>query len=292
MNKPTLHIEQGRNSKVLAQGLIFPMALIAAMCTSGVAMAKQGADDPAGHQSHSADDTTTQPPTTTVTDDKGGTNPTPTATDDKGGTNKTPTATDDKGGANNTPTPTDDKGGANPTPTATDDKGGQNHDGSDDQGVNSGRSVKKLRLGLVAGDISTNPALVKLEYKVKKGLAEFKAGLKLALPSTATGIVDQTTAEDAVITATLSNGGVAYAECTFGFDRVKPKTAQFAIALKEVSRKGTVSVRQNKGSCDIDLATDGVQAGMPLVTQGDLAVIEFQPADPGAAPIELGRGNF
>lgn len=280
MNKFGQHIAKDRASKLLAQGLVLPMALIAAMMgVTGVAQAKHGADDPVPHQRGGADDSATQQ----AADDKGATQAT--ATDDKGGLTGNESsddpAGDDKGGPSGDG-PSDDPAG--------DDKGGQG-----DGGSGSGddiRSTKKLRLGMVAGDVSADPALGKLEYRINKGLAQFKAGLKLNLPSTATGIVDRATAEDAVITATLSNAGVAYAECTFGFDRVKRNAAQYAIALKEVSRKGGISVRQNKGVCDTDLSRDGVQAGMPRVKAGDLAVFEFQPAEAGATPVVLTQGNF
>jgi len=198
--------------------------------------------------------------------------------DDKGGKTTTQPSDDPAG---------DDKGGMNSAKSSDDPAG-------DDKGGGNGNKGGKQRLRVVIGDDSTDPVAAKLEYKVKKGLAQFKASLKLALPSAETGIVDQATAEDAVITVTFLNGTAPYAQCEFGFDRITPEavSAKYAIAVKQVNRKGTISTRQNKGSCDVDLATDGVQVGVPPVQSGDEAVIEFQPADLGALPVELGRGTF
>ena len=224
----------------IGRSILWPVALLAALSSSGTALAKHGADDPAG-------------------DDRNQTQPEP---------------GDDKGGAN-TGLP-DPGAGAAGTPVA---------------------ALAKGRFKLDIGDDATDPVSSRFVYQADKNGARFKGSLKLSLPSTDTGIVDRATAEDALITATLFSGGQPYAVCEFTLDRIKPgaggPSAQFAFTVK--TSKAGRSVRQPKGSCDTDLATVGVQPGIPALSSQDEVVVEFH-FDPapatGPGVFELGRGQF
>lgn len=224
------------------RNVLWPLVLAAALSHSGLALAKHGADDPAG--------------------------------DDRGQTETQPG--DDKGGANaGLPVAGQATGTVN-APLAAPSKG---------------------RFKLDIGDDATDPVSSRFVYQADKNGVRFKGSLKLSLPSADTGIVDRLTADDALITATLSSSGQPYAECVFILDRVKPgeggPSAQFAFAVK--TSKGGRSVRQPKGSCDTDLAVAGIQPGIPAISSKDEVVVEFHfdsPSASGPDVFELGRGRF
>lgn len=234
------------HKKTFGLTFLFPMLVIANLGIQGVALAKNGQDDPPG-------------------DDHG-----------TSASGKDDTGYDDNGGQSSGK---DDSAG-------DDSQGEHKHNG-------------KSRIKLVLSDDTETTIGTRFQYKTSKRAVEFKAGLKIKLPSDVTDIVDRDSAENAVLTATLSNANGIYAECEFGFDRIKRgltgKYAEYAIAIKGKVRNNGVLVRQNKGTCDIDLNTVGIQPGIPNVTSGDVAVVEFH-IDPvpetGSETIELGRGQF
>jgi hypothetical protein len=86
----------------------------------------------------------------------------------------------------------------------------------------------------------------------------------------------------------LSRGGVKYAECflvpVFHEDNNnEPNTKTFLVNIvKVVFNSGTI-FKQLAGQCDVDLATDGIQAGVPSVQTGDVAtavsVVSSVPTD-------------
>jgi hypothetical protein len=125
----------------------------------------------------------------------------------------------------------------------------------------------------------------------------FRTQAKVELPSAALGIVDAATAQAADVRVILTRTGTDYAECTLDFDviaqeiemehgqTVLASEAEFAIDIRNQLKKGQLVVRVGKGTCDVDLATPGVQAGVPVVQSGDTATVTLvDPSEASLAP--------
>jgi hypothetical protein len=122
----------------------------------------------------------------------------------------------------------------------------------------------------------------------------FSAEVEIPIPSAGLGITDPTTADVRLI---LSRGGVAYAECFLvlddeamdqeGDDDTPGATAEFQVKVMSTPR----GEREIRGQCDIDLATAGVQAGVPDVQAGDVATARV--VDPSTStPVDFLEGTF
>jgi len=123
----------------------------------------------------------------------------------------------------------------------------------------------------------------------------FRTQAKIDLPSAALGIVDAASAQTADVRVILSRTGTDYAECTLDFDEIEQEIemedggtvivseAEFAVDVRNQFKKGNVIVRSSKGTCDIDLATPGTQAGVPVVQAGDTATVTL--VDPSEATL-------
>lgn len=163
-----------------------------------------------------------------------------------------------------------------------DDRGrraGEPRNGADDRGTTIGR--------LVDDNPKTSGAL--LDYRAKKGNREFKTGLKISLPDDKTGIT-RANARKALITASISNGGVVYAECQLAFDHFLPgNRAEYKVDVREIVKKGRTLLRQNRGSCDTNLTLSGVQIGVPSVKTGDEIVLEIEK---DSVFVEISRGKL
>ena len=151
---------------------------------------------------------------------------------------------------------------------------------------------EKTRLRLRIGDDRVDEVSAKFEYRIKKGLARVKGTLKLWIPNTTTGVTADNAA-DALATATFSRGGAAYAECEFGYDRIiDGRIAEYVFAARQTGKTSSPRLRLQKGSCDVDLQADGLQAGIPGAQQGDLIEVEFHDESGGGGHIPLGEGNL
>ena len=179
--------------------------------------------------------------------------------------------------------------GADDPADSTDDRGrriGPPREGTDDRG----RRATRL------ADDNPGTTGAKVDYRVKSGLREFKAGLKIHLPDAATGL-KRSNARTAVIAATLAADGAVYAECQLVFDHFLPgDRAEYKLAVSERSRDGRTTLRQNRGGCDIDLTQAGMQAGVPSARSGDAMELSYEPEDQTTGQpsktVELGRGTF
>ena len=61
------------------------------------------------------------------------------------------------------------------------------------------------------------------------------------------------------------------ATCGLDIDN-SPNEAYFEYQLDVRVKKGRT--RESKGSCDVDAATEGIQAGVPVLKNGDLVAIQ------------------
>jgi hypothetical protein len=85
--------------------------------------------------------------------------------------------------------------------------------------------------------------------------------------------LDGTTAPAADVRAVFSRDGAPYAECAMVFDGLQPEDDDDpdleALYKVDVEWRADRGLRERKGTCDVDLATDGVQTGVPAVQAGD-----------------------
>ena len=125
----------------------------------------------------------------------------------------------------------------------------------------------------------------------------FRTQAKVELPSAALGIVDAATAQAADVRVILTRNNVDYAECALDFDVIDQEVeiedgqtvivneAEFAVDIRNQLKKGHLVVRGGKGTCDVDLTTPGVQAGVPVVQSGDTATVTLvDPSEAALAP--------
>lgn len=139
---------------------------------------------------------------------------------------------------------------------------------------------------------------------------EFKAKVKVPVdPSSALGIIDQTTAENADIRLTLIRGDIAYAECALKFEEIEIEAesalngdddddddddgeveieAEYKVVVRSRLRKGVSVLQELKGTCDTNLGTLGIQAGVPDVQDGDMARVRIV----GTTDIDFLEGTF
>lgn len=202
-------------------------------------------------------------------------------------------------GAGDPPGIAEDTGGANAAKPSDDPPG-------DDKGTSGGNSSpaegERGRLGARLNQTSSIFVGTNFSYQLTAQLKQLKGVLKIKLPDKSTGIAGRASAEDALITGTLSRKGKKngktveqnYAECTFSFARIEGGKAIYTFLVK-VNPKNPNSVRQQKGSCDIRLGMPGIQPGVPNVLPSDIVLVKFHfdsPPPGGADTITLGRGHF
>jgi hypothetical protein len=149
----------------------------------------------------------------------------------------------------------------------------------------------------------------------------FKVTVEIPLPTPELGLTTPEQASSADVRVILSRGHSPYAECFLRLDGVVDDSgnqslhssgdddsghdigddngtdstarAQYKLDLELLQAKGVKRLRQKKGTCDIDLTTEGRQSGMPNIQPGDvaLATIVTNPADP-ATDIDFLEGTF
>ena len=110
--------------------------------------------------------------------------------------------------------------------------------------------------------------------------------VEIPIPSAGLGITDPAAADIRVV---FSRGGGDYAECFMVLDEDEGDKAKFELRIVQLSQNGTTIIKKAVGQCDIDLATAGVQPGVPGVLDGDLATVSSVVA---ATPIDFLQGTF
>ena len=134
--------------------------------------------------------------------------------------------------------------------------------------------------------------------EIRKGVIKvdkFKGTVKIPIPASALGIVDEASAENADIRLILSRNGTDFAECLLEFDEIDEDDdddelqAQFKVHVR--IHKGTTQAK--KGVCDIDLETSDIQSGVPDSQSGDVATATFV-IDPNTrgADVDFLQGTF
>ena len=195
--------------------------------------------------------------------------------------------------SSSSPTPS-----ATSTPNSQDDNRDRNHNGEDRSNSNrrdgerrgedrrgGGREREiefEKRFKKVTDVVTT--AKGKIEYKLKLKKNETRGSLKISVkvpvPSTVPAVADQDAAGTLALKGVFSrldSNSVqsSFAQCDFAFDRIVENEegaifAEYKVVLE--NKKGTVVVK--KGSCDLDLVTDGVQSGIPELKRGDKVVVQ------------------
>jgi hypothetical protein len=112
---------------------------------------------------------------------------------------------------------------------------------------------------------------------------ELKAKVKIYLPALGVGVTDLGTARSADVGVVFTRGAVDYAECFLKFDKIKKERedgatvdeAEYKLDLRaKAKKKGTLRIKQKKGVCDVDLATPGIQPGLPEMLDGDVVTAQ------------------
>jgi hypothetical protein len=91
------------------------------------------------------------------------------------------------------------------------------------------------------------------------------------------GIIDQATAETAVVEIRLQQGAVHYATCVFDFDSFGDGTAEYKLDVRYHSQPGGLPrYREHAGTCDVATTTPGVTIkAVPIVAEGDTGTVFF-----------------
>lgn len=98
----------------------------------------------------------------------------------------------------------------------------------------------------------------------------FRVNVEIPIPSQGLGLLTPDDARAADLRLSLSReGGTPYAECFLQLDDPQ-EVADQAEYQVDLRRLGSF-LRQKKGTCDTDLESDGIQAGIPEVQEGDVA---------------------
>jgi len=151
-------------------------------------------------------------------------------------------------------------------------------------------SKTKLKSYLISGVEPLAQGEIKLEQKTSK--TEFSAEVKIPVPSSILAVTDSTVANSATMFLVLRNNlGVDYAECHLDLSNIKTATkrgvssviAEYEVKISD--RNGFLQA--SLGVCDIDLATVGIQSGIPLIQYGDSAEVTI---DTNGSLV--GLGNF
>ncbi len=170
--------------------------------------------------------------------------------------------------------------------------------------ANGGSPVSKLKVHVKAElepfDTSPEPdaeGTMRHVKEVRKGVIKvdkFKGTVKIPIPASALGIVDEASAENADIRLILSHAGTDFAECRLVFDEIEGEDddddddelqAKFKVHVR--IKKGTPQAK--KGVCDIDLLTPDIQSGVPDARVDDVATVTLVT---GGTPTDFLEGTF
>jgi hypothetical protein len=125
----------------------------------------------------------------------------------------------------------------------------------------------------------------KYKLQVHKGTPKterFEAKVRIPFPSTALGITDEATAQDADIQLLLSSSLTPtsyYAACALDLTEIETELedgatktyAVYKVDVRKEVRNGKTRNRQIHGICDTDAVTAGIQAGTPVPNADDIA---------------------
>jgi hypothetical protein len=121
----------------------------------------------------------------------------------------------------------------------------------------------------------------KMTWK-RNGVAErHDLKVKVEIPLGTAGLADPTAAEAADVRVVFSNADGAYAECALAFtgvegedeDELEAAVAEYKTIVFLRPRRGVPRLHEVHGACDVNLAEDGVQPGMPDVNADDTASV-------------------
>lgn len=151
----------------------------------------------------------------------------------------------------------------------------ENHGGgSDDHGGSFNPAGAQPFRAVLAGTVEPL-ARGEAKLKTKRRGDRFEAEVKIPVPSAALAIPDKAAALDATLTLSLSRAGVAYAECDLDPKSFKRKGSRRLAEYKvEVADRGGL-IQAHQGICDVDLATPGMQSGVPATQTGDAAAVRI-----------------
>jgi hypothetical protein len=95
---------------------------------------------------------------------------------------------------------------------------------------------------------------------------------QITIPSASPGLAATAPPDIRIV---LSRGGQDYAECflvqTKSSGGANPQI--FQVAIVKATARAFSTIKQLAGQCDIDLSTDGIQAGIPAVEPDDVATV-------------------
>ena len=141
--------------------------------------------------------------------------------------------------------------------------------------------------GEVERDVETEGAVIKKD--------ELQAKIEIYLPALGVGVTNLATAKFADVRFVLSRGAADYAKCSLVFNGIRKELddgltrneAEHKLDMRAKSKKATLRMKRKKGVCDIDLATSGVQPGLPEMFDGDIATVRVNGLDMTQATVEL-----
>lgn len=180
---------------------------------------------------------------------------------------------------------------ATPSPKHRDDDRDDDSNQRDDnrgKGRSDGKSspddtgTREVKARLSAAPNVSTQARGRVEYKSegnsRKLERRFRAWVSLPLPSSIPAAADINASAALSLGLTLSRAGTAYAHCQLAFDAPEAQENDDSPAARAQYRLD-VRVRGNKlpssrGSCDLDLTTEGVQSGVPSIQKGDSVAID------------------
>lgn len=125
----------------------------------------------------------------------------------------------------------------------------------------------------------------KYKKQIHKGVPKterFEAKVKIPVPSTALGIVDEASALNADVQLLLSSATTPttyYAACALDLTEIETEIedglsktyAVYKVDVRKELRNGATRQRQIHGICDIDPLTTSIEAGTPAPTDNDNA---------------------
>jgi hypothetical protein len=101
----------------------------------------------------------------------------------------------------------------------------------------------------------------------------FGVGVGFPIPSAGLGITTPDEATNADVRLILDREGNAYAECFLDVDAVTETRAEYKVDLRLLGVGTQKILQERRGTCDVDLTTPDIDAGIPLIFPGDLATV-------------------
>lgn len=115
--------------------------------------------------------------------------------------------------------------------------------------------------------------------KGEKTRDRLQAKVVIPVPSTVPLVGTEQDAQQLQIRLVLSHEGAAYAQCFLNSLKVDEETeesreARYHLHVEQKVHHGTIKSVIHRGSCDIDLAQDGIQDGIPRPVAGDMLDVD------------------